>query len=272
MNCLIKRAVLEKLVRVARLQSAHVRTALRDVTHPSIRRVSGVVIDDSQVAHLHVGNVEHGDFKVHVDGADFSSDLGGAGLGECNLGFHGLFGSARYFLDGPENLAIGADEFGIGGAASGTGNDRTRCRGRALWNGDFHRDVCAKVVRGHVGTDQYRDFQLFGIDFLDGGNDSKGCSKISGNSVVQENKLSIGRDERQYPRILKLVEVHNLVEVDVVHRWRAILPVALSDGQILVKRQSKLGAARQVGFHLNASIDGAVEDVSIRREQDIQSF
>lgn len=138
-----------RVVRATRyyvLQSAHIRTALRDVAHPSIGRVSGMFVDDSQIADLHVGDVEHRDFKVHVDRADFSSYLRGAGLGQCHLRFHCLLGTSRYFLQCPENLSIASDEFGTGVATAGARNDRARGHGRAFWQGNFDRHVGTKVI------------------------------------------------------------------------------------------------------------------------------
>ena len=65
---------------------------------------------------------------------------------------------------------------------------------------------------------------------------------------VHEHELAVWRLEDEHPLLLKLVELHALVEVDIVELDRAVpaAPAASVDEQVVVESKLELGGTGEV--------------------------
>ena len=107
------------------LDTADVRTRLRDVAHPAVRVVRLVLLGDAQVADLQIRYIVHGDLKAHAHGTNLlawvPTALAGApsagpaaapSTRQGDLDAQHLLGGARELLDVPNHALLVGVVFG----------------------------------------------------------------------------------------------------------------------------------------------------------------
>ncbi len=142
------------------------------------------------------------------------------------------------------------------------------------WEGHFDEHVCAEMRVFHFGTDVERHLQTPRAGLFDGGEDPEGGAVLPRKTVIDHDEFPIGREEGEGPAVLEFGEVDAIVKGYIVEHDRAVIArLARSgrfDDEVLVERQPQLRIARQVGFHLNAPINGAIHHMAIVGEDDIE--
>mmetsp|Transcript_77782 Transcript_77782/g.172274 ORF Transcript_77782/g.172274 Transcript_77782/m.172274 type:complete len:399 (-) Transcript_77782:268-1464(-) len=252
-------------------EAADVGGGLRDVPHPTARIVRLVPLRYSQVPHLKVRYIVHRDLEVQRDRADLLFNV--LAVRRCrdqgHLALDGGLSSALELLNVPDDFVICRQV--LGRLPRGATLQLCRARGGALWEHARYSNITAVVLLGDIRTDLDRDFYLVGSRLLRKGKNPEGHTEVPGDAIVHHRKFAVGRVEGERPLILEVLQVYALMEVAIVEDHSTITSMAADalvlDVDVLIQRQLQLGVALQVGLHLDAAIDRAVDHETVCAHQ-----
>ena len=155
-------------------------------------------------SYLNVGNIVHGNFKVHANGPNFAPNVR-TWLAQRDFGSQRELGSACEALDRPSNLVFRLSK--LGQLSCGIFTNIATDRHGILRHRKANDDVGTVVAIGHVGPDFQHDLNLGGRKLFDDGKDAKGGPELSSNAVVDHGEFSIRGSEDQYSVSLEFVQL-----------------------------------------------------------------
>lgn len=201
------------------------------------------MLGNAQIIDVHIRDIVHGDFKVHIDGSNGIPNLRGNRRIEIQFDAERLFRAPDEFLESPGDF--GVTEFGLGGARARGGSNGAVGALDGWWEGYFDEYVGAKVVAGHFGANEEIEFEVAGIDFGNTGEESKGAGEFLGESVVEYDEFSVGGNEGECAGGFPGGEVDTIVEIDVIENDTAV--VALSpNNEVFVECETKLWVSGEI--------------------------
>ena len=99
------------------------------------------------------------------------------------------------------------------------------------------------------------------VDSFEESEDLERCHEIRCDSIVHDDELAFWRVDPKGLVHEKLTVIHALVEVAIVKDY-APDGVGLRHGDILTQNELESRVAGQVALHLNASVNGGVDDIA----------
>eukprot|EP00962_Isochrysis_galbana_P003910 scaffold1099_cov122-Isochrysis_galbana.AAC.1 len=255
-----------------------------EATDPPVWVVGLVALYYLEVLHLQPRDVVHWDLEVHRDRPHLLARVGARA--HDKFATDGVRGGAHELADRPGNL-LGRVVI-TGALALGARLELDRRPSRRLGHrkvastcegGDVrlahrmgitsrHRRRRRKAsdaqgiegIRAGANADLQAELLLVLGDCRHDGRDPKGDLGVGAeraNVEVHQHKLSVRRLQHEHPLRVELVELHALVEIDIVQLDHAIAALASRrDGEVVVERQVQLGRAGQVALHLDGAVDG----------------
>lgn len=143
-----------------------------------------------------------------------------------------------------------------------------RNRRSSLRNREFNSNRLGEVLAWESRSNLNRDLKLEGRKFLDIRIDSEGSLKFSSDSIVHDQEFSVRRLDCDRFHTLEISSIHTFVEGTVIYDSSST--VALSQLKVLIEDKSEFWVSFQIRFHLDNSINGRVDECTIRVEQTSQ--
>mmetsp|Transcript_18317 Transcript_18317/g.59986 ORF Transcript_18317/g.59986 Transcript_18317/m.59986 type:complete len:242 (+) Transcript_18317:201-926(+) len=227
-----------------------------EATDPPVWVVGLVALYYLEVLHLQPRDVVHWDLEVHRDRPHLLARVGARA--HDKFATDGVRGGAHELADRPGNL-LGRVVI-TGALALGARLELDRRPSRRLGHREVHLYVGAVVFFREGRIHLQAELLLVLGDCRHDGRDPKGDLGVGAeraNVEVHQHKLSVRRLQHEHPLRVELVELHALVEIDIVQLDHAIAALASRrDGEVVVERQVQLGRAGQVALHLDGAVDG----------------
>mmetsp|Transcript_12864 Transcript_12864/g.21348 ORF Transcript_12864/g.21348 Transcript_12864/m.21348 type:complete len:341 (+) Transcript_12864:43-1065(+) len=242
-------------------------TSLGNVSHPSLRMVSRLVVH-SQESNVHTTCCKHGNLELHIDGRSvpwLRTDRGH----EVDFGIDVTLCLSWETLDTPYNSLL----FGFVFGSSKQGLDLGL--GSILGDGDLDHNVSRKELVRKVGNDLEIDGNSrMSMFLLYRRNESKGHIDIVCHTVSHQLKFTIWWNKGNGTIGVKLSQTNTTMKGTVINfntRF-ALSRIFPLNHQLVIQTKLALGHARQLGIHLNLTRHFVSQDTSRRRQQEIDAF
>lgn len=190
--------------------AAHVRAALRDVAHPTVRIVAFLIVLDFEVPHLQLGHIEHGNLEVETDGADFFASLVRRLRLERDFADECMLLTSGELLEAPLGHIV--HHLVLSMLALHTLGQLERNGGRVSRQRKLSHELSSDLIVRLRGLDLQRELQLVLRQLIDERVDAIRRLIVTVYAIVHDEELTIGRRNGQCAQRIPISRVNALVE------------------------------------------------------------